>query len=464
MERVVGVRLLNRCLTILVAVAACGGGGESPETAAARTASSSVVSQPPSSAGWTFYGTAQGLPSRVLGVSADAGGNLWVAGGQAGLFVLRAGTTSFRHFTMANGLRPYGYMPDGSAPPGTKYLDVLSVAGGPAGTAYVGYAGKPPAPGQFDCESNWDGPNPDPSIYKSGDADKVTLLGNGISVVHYDIFSGPGVVSHELRGREKLCNVLRIVYDPAHDAVWFGANHGFAMGRASFQGNPTCNGQFYCAGVLEHVHPALNAWSSNTINHLIYLTGDYYGVAVDPRTHDTWFGGANRTTLFHYATTGRSYFRAESLTEDSPYISNRIDIWPDKVQEPNIPRPSDRVDDHVSGIAAMNDGTAWAGSFDWGLAHLSGSGHVLGYLNGSQLPSAHVSAVAADPLNQSVWMGFWFGGLARMSGGSITRFGTAALGGHAQSPVLDIQMHGTGSARRVLVAFENGAVGVYSGP
>ena len=43
---------------------------------------------------------------------------------------------------------------------------------------FVGYQGMPPDAGELDCESNWDGPNPDPSIYKSGDADRVTLTGN----------------------------------------------------------------------------------------------------------------------------------------------------------------------------------------------------------------------------------------------------------------------------------------------
>jgi Divergent InlB B-repeat domain len=424
---------------------------------------------------WTFYGAQQGVPSQVLGVSADAGGNLWVAGGEEGLFVLRAGATTFQRFTMADGLRPYGYMLDGSAPPGTPYLKVLSVAGGPAGTAFVGYAGKSPPPGslQKDCESNWDeqeGLTPDPSIYKSGDADKVTLIGNGISVVHYDIFSGPNVVVAEPRGREKLCNVLRIVYDPAQDAVWFGANHGFALGRASFQGNPTCNGQLGCTGVFEHVHPAINAWPGNTATgNLQVLTGDYYGVAIDPVTHDTWFGGANRSTKFHYATTGRNYWTADTLTSGSQYISNRFDVWPDKVGEPNYPTRLDRVDDAVSGIAGMQDGTAWVGSFAWGLAHLDGTGQVLGYVK-DQLMFGNVGAVAADTFTpmgqtQSMWTGLrWIGGLARIAGGTVTKFSYGALGTLADSPVRDIQMQGTGPSRSVLIAFENGVVGVYSGP
>ena len=423
----------------------------------------------PNAAGWTFYGTQDGLPSTVLGVSADQGGNLWVAGAEEGLFVLRSGGSRFERFTMADGLRPYGYMPDGSAPPGDKYLKVLSVAGGPPGVVFAGYQGKPPAPGDFDCESNWDGPHPDPSIYKSGDADRVTLAGSGINVVHYDIFSGPNVVGHELRGREKLCHILRIVYDPGQNAVWFGGNHGFAYGKANFAGNPNCNGQLNCTGVLEHVHPAINGYQSNNNNNVVYLTADYYGVGVDPQTHDVWFGGLIRTTKFKFASSGGNYFQAELFTEGSQYSNNRIDIWPDRVQEPGYPRPSDRVDDAVSGLAAMDDGTAWVGSFSWGLAHLAGNGAVVGYLKDSLL-SRHVTAVAADSADQSVWAGVasghgYSGGISRIQGNTIQQYGQNVFGPDlAQSTISDVQMQGRGSSRRVLVGFRTGAIGIYSGP
>jgi hypothetical protein len=423
----------------------------------------------PSSAGWTFLGPQDGAPSDVEGLSADQGGNVWVAGGEAGLFVLRAGSTTFDRFTMADGLRPYGYMADGSAPTGTPYLDVISVAGGPPGTVFVGYEGKPAPAGVVGCEDNWDGPNPDPSIYKSGDADRVTLSGSGIAVVHYDIFSGPHVVRAEPAGREKLCNILRIVYDPANKSVWFGGNHGFAWGNPTFAGNPTCDGQIACAGTLEHVHPAINAYASNTGNALIYLTEDYRGVAVDPVTHDVWFGGANRTTKFHFATTGGSYFTAEVQTECGDCIPNRIDVWPDLVEEPNYPRPKDRVDDVVSGIAAMADGTAWVGSAAWGLAHLDKNGVVIGTIK-DQLVSPNVSALAVDPKDQSLWAGaLWGGGITRIAGKTISHYGSATFGPTlVGNPITDIQMTGSGASRRVLVAFgpngaTPGAIAIYAG-
>src|SRR5262252_7640888 len=178
----------------------------------------------PDASGWQFFGTQHGGPQRVNGITSDPSGNLWVAGGAEGLFLLKPGDSRYHRYTMADGLRPYGYMPDGSDPPGEKHLNVLSVAGGPAGSVFVGYEGKPPAAGQNDCELNWYYPQGrDPSIYKSGDADRVTLQSSDrISVVHYDISTGPGLIADEPEGREKLCTILRIAYHPATNSVWFG--------------------------------------------------------------------------------------------------------------------------------------------------------------------------------------------------------------------------------------------------
>ncbi len=453
------------------------------------------VTLPPSTSDWRFFGGPQMAgPNTVLGASYDDGSNLWVAGGEEGLFLLRPGASKFERFTMADGLRPYGYMPDGSDPAGSKYLKVLSVSGAGAGTVFVGYHGKPGPGGELECEGNWDGPNPDPSIYKSGDADKVTLTATGISVVHYDIFSGPGIVGGELRGREKLCNILRIRYDKANDKVWFGGNHGFAMGEASYQGNASCEweasinppppahktdpfsneyGHKGCNGVLEHTHPAFNGYHDDTSSVCCaYLTGGYYGVSVDPVTRDVWFGGQMRTTKFHYASSGNNYFAAESQTEDPQFISNRIDIWPDRVGEPNYPRPADRVDDLVSGAAAMHDGTVWLSSFKYGLAHLDSGGGVSARVSTSDgLFTNKLSAVAADPGDQSVWAGANSGGgVTRMRGGSFQTYDGAVFGLElANEGISDLQMSGAGNGRLVVVSFAGdkshaGAVGVYSGP
>jgi hypothetical protein len=426
----------------------------------------------PSTEGWQFFGTQHGGPQRIYGVTADEGGNIWVAGGTEGLFLLQPGATRFRRFTLEDGLRPYGFMPDGSAPPGPHYLEVISVAGGPANTVFVGYEGRP-GDGYEYCENNWDGPSPDPTRYKSGDADKVVLQADGtLRVAHYDFFSGPGVVRDELRGREKLCNILRIAYDKRTQSVWFGGNHGFARGDALYEGNPTCNGQLPCSGVLEHVHPALTAYGHDS--HYILLTDAYYGVALHP-SGDVLFGGANRTTRFRYATSGSGidFWRAQSMTEDVPYASNRFDLWPDKVGEPQMPRLEDRVDDNVSGMAMASDGTVWVSSFSWGLAQMTDEGQVLRRLGAPELGTSYLSVVAADPLDGSVWAGDrWNGVLFRVRGTGIQQYACDTFGTTlCASRIADIQVDTSGPRRRILVGFLGndevtppipGALGIYS--
>jgi hypothetical protein len=435
----------------------------------------------------------EGGPQQVYGVTADEGGNIWVAGGEEGLFLLKPGASRFQHFTMADGLRPYGYMPDGSTPPGPKYLKVISVAGGPAGTVFVGYEGMP---GDSSCEINWDTDNPDPSLYKSGDADKVSLRADSsLEVVHYDIFSGPNVVAAEPRGRERLCNILRIAYDKRTHSVWFGGNHGFALGDSRFSGDPTCNGQLSCAGVLEHVHPAINGYiySNQSEDEKLYpndpsrwrvtaalLTDAYYGVAVDP-SGDAWFGGTDRSTRFRYVTsTGSfdnpSYWSAQVMTEDTDYAWNRFDIWPDAVTEPQMSRPEQRTPDNISAISVARDGTVWVGSFSRGLAQLTPEGAVVRRLSTELVDHRGlVSAVAADPLDNSVWAGAsWGGGLSRVRGNSVAHYDAAVFGTDlALSRVSDIQVDTSASRRRVLVGFLGyergdsrwvaGSIGIYTG-
>jgi hypothetical protein len=454
----------------------------------------------PNGDGWHF--SSDGLPGSVMGASADESGNIWVAGGAAGVFVQRGGNGRFQQFTLADGLHPYGYLPGGApadSSPSLGATPVLSVSGGPGSSAFVGYGGK------SGCEDEWDSHGDhhelaDPSIYKSGDADKLVLSGNGIRVAHYDIFSGPGVVGNELAGREKLCSVFRIVWQRGSRYVWFGASHGFALGFADFEGNPTCNGQPGCSGVYEHVHPGINDV------HGWLITDYYYGVAVDTWPHadaagntffDVWFGGLARTTRFRFGEKLGDYWAAQPLTElyaspghnaaniaDDPVAQaafwNRMDVWPDPVSErrdavngnwlssePDFTNKSQWVFDNVSGIAVLKDGDAWIGSSTNGLRIVDHDGHFRADAT-SVLPSQQVGAVAKDPTDESIWIGYRDGqGVTRIKqDGTVMLYGSAALGGRAGSAVWDIQVQpasGPGSKRRILVAFRQGAVGVYDG-
>jgi hypothetical protein len=456
----------------------------------------------PNGDGWRF--ASDGLPSgSVMGASADESGNIWVAGRTAGVFVQRGGSGRFQQFTIADGLHPYGYLPNGSPAdpsPDLGATPVLSVSGGPGSSAFVGYGGKQ------GCEDEWDSHGDhhelaDPSIYKSGDADKLELTGGGIRVAHYDIFSGPGVVTGELAGREKLCSVFRIVWQRGTRYVWFGASHGFALGFADFGGNPSCNGQLGCAGVWEHWHPGVND------THTWLISDLYYGVAVDTWPHadkagntffDVWFGGFARTTRFRFGETLGDYWTAGPLTElyvseghnpaniaDDPAAQaaywNRMDIWPDPVGErrdpahndwlssdPDFTNKSQWVFDNVSGIAVLQNGDAWIGSYTNGLRIVDHDGRFRADAT-SVLPSRQVGAVAKDPTDESIWIGYRDGsGVTRIKqDGTVMLYGNAALGAQAGSEVWDIQVQpatgAPGSRRRILVAFRRGAVGIYDG-
>ena len=459
----------------------------------------------PAPAGWSFYGPQNGGPHDVFGVSADQAGNIWVAGGEDGLFFMRAGTTTFQRFTMDDGLRPYGYMPDGSDPIGPKFLKVISVAGGPANTVFVGYEGRNRSV-KDDCEGNWDGPNPDPSIYKSGDADRVTVDAAGkLTVVHYDIFSGPNVVGNEPRGREKICHVVRIVWNAATSDLWFGGNHGYVWADPNYAGDPKCNGQIGCSGLREHGHPGFNG-INDAGGCCDFVTGDYRGVAVDPATGDVWFGGINRTTKLHWGETSGNkegrFDAADFFTEahdtgpaSQPppsvppcpaapcYLANRIDVWPDIMGEVRFDsaqhrfveydptRAEQQPADLVFGIAALPN-TAFVGSGYLGLKQLAADGTVVADLT-SRLASRFVGAVAADPSDQSIWVGNRFGGAAdRLQGGATTHYSLDVFGPLANSGIEDIQIAlkpgQPATSRQVLFGFREsqttaGFVAVYSG-
>ncbi len=112
-------------------------------------------------------------------------------------------------------------------------------------------------------------------------------------------------------------------------------------------------------------------------------------------------------------------------------------------------RPEQRTSDHVSGIAVTKDGRVWVGSFSRGLAELTPEGRG-GAPAEPELADRRgcVSAVAADPLNGSVWAGAsWGGGISRVKDNTVTHYGVPVFGLElANSRVSDIQMDTSGSS------------------
>ncbi len=430
-----------------------------------------MVSNP---SGWQFYGTAQLGPKTVLGVTADQGGNIWVAGGEEGVFVLRPGAQTFQRFTLADGLHPYGYLPDGSDVPAPHYLNAVSVSGGPPGVVFVGYRGRPaPAGNPTTCENNFDGPAQyrDPSIYKSGDVDRVQLTASGISVVHYDLFSGPGMVSAEPQGRERLCDIWRVKYSPSTNLVWFGGNHGFAYGDGSFPGIHAtgCVGAKYgdnryarCTGSTEHAHPMVGGYTAS--GAYVSLSDGYRGIDFDP-TGALWIGGAIRSLRYDFGPGAINFWTYEANQFNPAFM---MDLWKDA--KPADATPAERTDDFVSSLSAAADGTAYVGSFNWGLLRVNAAGATLQAYS-SELITRQVHSVVVDD-DGSVWVGAGAGGVARLQNGQSHWYTAAVFGiGLASGPVSDLQTYRPAppAGRLLLVAFKggagaDGAIGVYSGP
>jgi len=391
------------------------GGGAGGGTDGGSDAGTPVIVVPGAD-GWTFYGPESGAPAEVWSASSDAAGNLWVAGGMEGLFLLRPGAARFEHFTVADGLTAYV---DETGP---HQQSVVSVAGGPAGVVYAGYLGH--FGGQEDLDPTY--------MRKSGDADKVTLGQGGISVQHVDISSPPNPSNPDLvNGRDKIRTVWRELYDPRTGNVWFGGNHGVALWEAS------------TGLVFEHQHAAINACYPD--GHCTLLSGDWFGIALDA-AGDLWMGGGHRLAKLKYTNPQRFW---------GP-VSPIIDVWPDASD-------ANRTDDYVQDLA-VSGSTLFVGSIANGLASVDDSGvHPVG-LSGYQ---ARITSLEADPQDGSLWVGLQWGGMLRMNSGSIATYSNQVFGYQLiDKQVWDIQSDhlGPGGARRILVAFRAGAVGIYTGP
>jgi hypothetical protein len=108
------------------------------------------------------------------------------------------------------------------------------------------------------------------------------------------------------------------------------------------------------------------------------------------------------------------------------------------------------------------------GSSTKGVALLGADRKLLGHF-AAPLIDKSVTAMAADPLDDSMWAGHGGvnqkGGLTRLVGTTWQHYSGNALGNWTKSRVYDIQVqkNGPNGKRRLLVSFFNGAVGIYDG-
>jgi hypothetical protein len=241
--------------------------------------------------------------------------------------------------------------------------------------------------------------------------------------------------------------------------VWFGGNHGFAWGNPTWPGSAAthCFGANYgnyktCSGVYEHIHPGAVACGGGP------CTYRFYGSSVSPSDGSLWVGGWIRSFHYDFGNHGAGFWDYEQ-NQFNP--SWQFDVWPDSDAHPGSVHG---WDDQVTSVAAMGDGSAYYGSWGWGLAHIGADGSI-GYLTVHDgLLDNHVTGLARDTNGgESLWVGGNYDGLSRLKNGHFTYYDSASLGLDPAVPVSDVQIDSSQSPRRVLVGFSPGVVGLYSG-
>lgn len=400
-------------------------GGSDAGTDAGTDGGTTTPIQFPSSTGWQFFGPQHGGPAEVWGVSSDAAGNVWVAGGADGLFLLTPGASTFKQFTAADGLNASCDIS------GTTMCKVISVTGGPANTVFVGYEG---AGTDSESDPMWQ--------QQSGDADKVVWNGAALTVTHYDISSPPGLYSDYPAGREKIRSVHRILWDAKTGNVWFGGNHGVALYDAKDK------------MVWEHQHAAINGYKKTAAEDpsgtsYTMMSGDWRGIGLD-EYGDLWMGGAHRVAKIRYATEGNQFWAT---------VDPIIDVWPDAVAD--HARPEQRTDDEVQELLVDSGARLWVGGMQ-GLARVTPTG--TWYVPKADMVDPKVTALERDPKDGSIWVGHLWGGITRIQGNTNKHYSWDAFGKPLIDYVVrDIQSDEHNGKRRIFVAFSGGAVGIYTG-
>lgn len=459
-----------------------GGAGTGPGTGAGTGTDGGTVGstggapEPPLKPGvafgdWTFWSSDQGLPPRVEDVSADEGGNVYVAA-RGAVFAKAKADGAFRRFDAANaGLTKNCYIADpakhdefinvATPPIPLSMCPVISVAGSTPGKAVIGFKG---VGTDQDKDAPW--------ALRSGGADVVTFDGASLSRERHVFIAGPpGTVCEQhvcntleagcTRGIECPCGILpdgsrdykrengRLVCYPwgtftdgrlksrqvqrvvvnhrkgtvGHGDAMFGATHGsFSVLVANpeqrgwtdvTKGDPAWADAKY---VFEHQHPANVDPVTNQ-----FLSGDAWALAVDPRSGVPWFANQHRaTSIPKYATMLQPFYDPDVWEpwwgNMTGHESGYLTFWV------SASAPSEM--DATQSMSFCDDGTLWVGSLTRGLARVSVSpteGTVNGVRHVSLPPEFfnRVYAVACDP-DGTVWVGSEVNGVLRYDPSSDT--------------------------------------------
>ncbi len=437
------------------------------------------VDPPVVSGDFAYYGTAQGLSRDVWDVSADEAGNVYVAAGDA-FFAKRRGDTDFKRFDPATA----GVTKNCDAGK-TTVCPLVSVAGGAPGVAYVGLKG---IGTDGDTDPDWE--------LDSGGLDVLAFDGTNVTRTrHVEVAGVPhqmcedhsappcaiGDIVYE-KGRRKVRQVLRMAVN--HDAskvqygdVWIAGTHGtFSLLVA----NPDKRGWVDLTKdfpgtedrryVWEHDHPAISAMATiNGVKRDAFLTGESTAITIDPTSGDPWASNEVRTaTKRGYGASASGWWVDMWPGQWGVTSAERhMDIWPDPVSTPGYDAMDPAWLDAVSSLSFCGDGTLWIASSLHGLARRG----VDGTISFVSLPSGtgnNASAIACDPSNGSVWVGFGWGGFGRYDGSWWIAPQVPGVPFASQGPVRSIQIDRWASPRIVYLAHAGsakaaGGVTVYSG-
>lgn len=473
-----------------------GAGGSGGGAGGGAGGGGGAVLEPPALRGdFAFHGVEQGLSPTVFDVSADEGGNVYVAAGDA-VFAKARGDETFRRFEPADA----GLTRNCDAA-GRVTCPIVSVGGVTPGTAVVGFKGVG-NDGDFDPDWQQD----------SGGADVVSFDGTRLTRTRHVFIAG---VPHSIcespapdgacpdwdpiwsKGRRKLRQVLRIAVNHRvgtvhHGDVWMGGTHSTLaalVGNAEARGYPDRTvgwpGFEDARDVWEHDHPA--PWlpflrDGQRTEGL--LTGDAYAVAIDPLTGDPWGSNGVRTAgKVGYGASALGFAAEMWPPFQSPQVKAWMDVWPDAA--PADGSFFDALDprwlDGTSSMSFCDDGTLWIASELHGLARVSidraaartrphddWRGHV--GVEHVALPDGkggNAWAVACDP-DGSLWVGFGWGGFGRLRNGAWEVM-PPDVPRSAWGPVRSIQIDRWASRRIVYFAHVESALGpggvtVYDGP